>query len=142
MIGAGALRIAALVAVVASALIVTVVATAFAVFYGLRPFVGEAGAAAVVAGLCALVAGIIALVAAGQASSRPEKSAPATDTLGGFDLSGLGLTERIGDLVRERPLVATGVALVVGLIAFRNPELVTMIARSFLKPARSSDDRR
>ena len=132
-------------AIVVTAVVVAVVAAAFAVYSGLNQLVGPAVAAAIVAAVFAVLAVAVALIASQQAGS--ERRDDNADT-GAFDLGaslnlgGLGVTEKIGELVQERPLVATGVAVAVGLIAFRNPELVMMLARSVLKPARTDQDDR
>lgn len=133
-------------ATVVTAVVVAVVAAAFAVYSGLNELVGPAVAAAIVAAVFALLAVAVALIASQQAGNDRrdiERDGAALDLGSAFDLSGLGVTEKLGELVQARPLVATGVAVAVGLIAFRNPELVMMLARSFLKPAPGTpDDRR
>ena len=58
--------------------------------------------------------------------------------------NGTNLVERASEMIKERPVVAAGAAVAIGLIAFRNPELVTLLARSILAPGtsagRSDDD--
>jgi hypothetical protein len=135
------LKLVAIGAIVASTLGIAVLAAAFAVFASLKDLVGPGGAAAVVAGLFALIAALVAVF--GLQSDRPQKGrqAPPADAYPAFDFSSLGLVEKVTELARERPLAAVGAAVAVGLVAWRNPELVTLLARSFLPPARTTDDR-
>lgn len=133
------LKMAAAAAAVAAGVLISVGCAAYALFVFLQDHIGAAGAAALVS---ALFLGFSALVAL-LATQKPQASAP--PAAGGetgfppFDLAGLGLAEKIGDLVQERPLVAAGAAVAIGLVAVRNPELVLMLARSVFKPASAQD---
>lgn len=128
-------------AAVAAAVIVSVVAAAFTVYALVVPQIGPAGASAVVAALFAALAGVVALIATRRAAPKraDERDVPAgldlrAFGLEGLDLSGANLVERASEMIKERPVVAAGAAVAIGLIAFRNPELVTMLARTILAP--------
>jgi len=138
-------------AAVAAAVIVSVVAAASTVYALVLPQIGPAGAAAVVAVLFAAIAALVALIATRRAApKRPdERDVPAgldlrAFGLEGLDLGGANLVERASEIIKERPVVAAGAAVAIGLIAFRNPELVTLLARSILAPGtgagRAEDD--
>jgi len=133
------LKMAAAAAAVAAGVLISVGCAAFALFVFLQDHIGAAGAAALVSALFLGFSALIALFA----TQRPQSGAPpaaGTDAgLPPFDLSGFGLGEKIGDLVQERPLVAAGAAVALGLVAVRNPELVLMLARSVLKPPAPQD---
>ena len=134
------LKAVALGAIVASALGIAVLAAAYAVFASLKDLVGPGGAAAVVAGLFALIAALVAVL--GLQGDRPGKGR-ANEPPAAFpalDLTSLGLVEKVTELARDRPLAAVGAAIAVGLVAWRNPELVNILARSFLPEARQRDD--
>ena len=132
-------------AAVAAAVLVSVVAAAFTVFALVSPLIGPAGASAVVAALFAAVAGLVALIATRRAAPKraDERDAPQgldlrAFGLEGLDLNGTNLVERASEMIKERPVVAAGAAVAIGLIAFRNPELVTLLARSILAPGTSA----
>jgi len=131
-------------AAVAAAVIVSVVAAAFTVYALVVNQIGPAGGAAVVAGLFALIAGGVALFATQRAAPRRREEPAGLDLralgLDGLDLNGANLVERASEIIKERPVVAAGAAIAFGLIAYRNPELVTMLARSILSPGRADDD--
>jgi len=133
------LKMAAAAAAIAAGVLISVGCAAYALFVFLQEHIGSAGAAALVS---ALFLGFSALVAL-FATQKPPVSAPppaGADTgFPPFDLAALGLGEKISDLVQERPLVAAGAAVAIGLVAVRNPELVMLLARSVFKPAASQD---
>jgi hypothetical protein len=109
-------------AALATAVGIALVATAFAVYAVMKPLVGEAGAAAVVAAIAAVVVGVAALLmrieASGGGSHRrePEPS----------------LADRVFQIARERPLVAGGAALAAGLLALKNPQAAAGLVSAFL----------
>jgi len=115
----------ALVAIsaIAAAAAVAMVAAAFALFALLAPHIGPAGAAAIVAGAAALVIALGALIATLKMRPPSRRAAVAEDT---------SLTTRAIALARQRPVLAAGVALAVGIIAFRNPRLVTALLTGVL----------
>ncbi len=133
------LKMAAAAGAIAAGVLVAVGCAAYALFVFLQEHIGAAGAAALVS---ALFLGFSALVALFATQKPPPAAAPAAGAETGFppfDLAGLGLAEKISDLVQDRPLVAAGAAVAIGLVAVRNPELVMMLARSVFKPAAPQD---
>lgn len=110
-------------AVLATSASVIVVALAFALYAVVKPFVGPAGAAAIVAGAAAVVllAGVLALSLAGR--PRPSKVVPRGKDAG----------ERIMNFVRDKPVTAIAGAVGVGFLAIRNPKYLGMAVRSFLE---------
>jgi hypothetical protein len=131
------LKMAAAAAAIAVGVLISISCAAYALFVFLQEHVGTAGAAALVS---ALFLGFSALIALFATQKPPSSAPPAAGGETGFppfDLAGLG--EKIGDLVQGRPLVAAGVAVAIGLIALRNPDLVLTLARALLKPAPPQD---
>ncbi len=123
--------IAAIIAVAAmsAAAGVVVVAASFAIYSLLRDHFGPAGAAAVVAAGFAAALALIALIMfsrvrapqAPKRASAPERPA--------------GITDKVFALLTERPIVAAGAAAAAGLLAWRNPTLVSTILKALdLKP--------
>jgi hypothetical protein len=112
----------AAVSAIAAAAAVAVIAAAFALYALLRDYLGPSGAAAVVAAVAALLAAlgglICILVARPSAARRPAESA--------------SLGVRALDFARERPLVAGAAALALGLLAVRNPKVLTTAFTAFL----------
>ncbi len=110
-------------AAMAAAAGVLVVSAAFAVYALLRTYVGPAGAAACVTLAAAILLGVLALVMFGKAKGPQgkvkDKAAAGTG----------GLVERLTELVSDRPVVAAGAAVAAGLLAWRNPTLVSTILR-------------
>lgn len=123
MIKKALLTLAALSAI-ASAAAVAIVAAAFALFALLTPYVGDAGAAAIVAAIAAVIVAIGGLIAALKIKS-PRHVAPVEDT-------GSGLTGKLFALAKQKPLLATGAAVAVGIIALRNPKLLTALLTGVL----------
>lgn len=105
---------------------VCVVALAFALFALVEPYVGRAGAAAVVAGAVALAMALAGVFIA--ASARRPRGAAAPGSV----------MERLISLVREKPLVATSAALGAGFMAVRNPRYLGAAIRAFLEGRGSS----
>ena len=70
----------------------------------------------------AVVAGVLALVlfrkSKGDAGKAQARAAPVG-----------GLADRLTGLVSDRPVVAAGAALAAGLLAWRNPTLVSTVLR-------------
>lgn len=104
---------------------VSVVAAAFGLFVLLRALWGEAIACAIVAGLFALLAPIVAWVASRPAAAAkhpvqaPQEPAPILATLMA--------------VVREKPLVSAAVAAVAGIIAVRNPQMISSLIAAFFE---------
>ena len=114
-----AVLLLAAIAAIAAAAGVAVVAAAFALFALLRDYLGPAGAAAVVAGLAALLAALTGTVCLLVAAPPKRKEEPS-------------LTARALDLAREKPLIAVAAAAAVGLLAVRNPKIVTTALTAFM----------
>ena len=111
------------VAAMAVAAGVLVVSAAFAIYALLRTYIGPSGAAACVTLLAAIVVGALALVLFSKAKGPKLKTKGKT-----ADGSG-GLVERVTDLVSDRPVVAASAAVAAGLLAWRNPTLVSTVLR-------------
>ncbi|PHY14000.1 hypothetical protein CSW58_02095 [Caulobacter sp. B11] len=119
--------LAAAAAIVAAAA-VSVVAGAFAVYAVLLPLVGPAGGAAIVAAIFAVFAVIGALLMVRKADGgHARASAPTASQPDPFQLA-----ERAFEMVKERPVLSAAAAIAAGVIAFRNPALVTIVAKAFM----------
>lgn len=118
------LLIAAAAALVAATGVITI-AIAFAVYAAFEPMMGRAFAAAATAGVFAAVIGLTALVLAlmAQANQRARASRR----------SDASLTDRIMDLVRDKPFAAAGIAAAVGMVAIRNPRVIGAVLSAFLE---------
>jgi hypothetical protein len=112
----------AMVFALGAAVATVVVALAFALFAVLDAPLGHAGAAAVVALAFALFAGVVAMIIEFQVKGRGRARHAAEPSL----------TDRLGDIARERPLLAAGGALAAGLIALKNPQVVASIVAAVL----------
>jgi hypothetical protein len=118
LIRALVLKLAAACAVAAAAGM-AVIAAGYALFAVLRDALGPAGAAAVVAAAAAAFALIGALLLfrrSGSRRGREPRGGPA------------GLTDRLVDLVRDRPVMAAAAAAAAGWIFMRNPALAAIVA--------------
>jgi hypothetical protein len=118
-------------AAVVAAASVAIVAAFFALFALVEPFVGKAGAGAVVAGAAAVLAAVIALIAArkmeGDKRRHHEAQAASMAAGGHADLAGLIL-----GVIKDRPLLSAGAAVAVGVYALRNPALISAVVRGFM----------
>ena len=118
-------------AAVVAAVSVAIVAAFFALFALVEPFVGKAGAGAVVAGAAAVLATVIALIAArkmeGDKRRNQEAQAASMAAGGHADLAGLIL-----GVIKDRPLLSAGAAVAVGVYALRNPALISAVVRGFM----------
>ncbi|MDP3174650.1 MAG: hypothetical protein Q8M88_09480 [Phenylobacterium sp.] len=114
-----ALSTLAAASAIAAAAGVAVIAAAFALYALLATYLVPAGAAAIVAALAALLALLGALLMLHKPAPSPLKESD-------------GLSARAIDFARARPVIAIGAALAVGLVAFRNPKLVTAAVTAFL----------
>jgi hypothetical protein len=106
------------IAAISASVAVAVFASAFALFALVQPYVGSAGGGAVVAGAFALIALIVGLIAMPRRKRRRAEGPS-------------GVAEDLMDLVRDKPLAAAGVALAAGVMAMRNPRVITEVARAF-----------
>lgn len=101
---------------------VAVIAAALALFALLSQSLTPSGAAAAVAVTAALIVAVGGLVAAlklrgPRNDHRPDEG---------------GLSGKLLSLARQKPLLATGAAVAVAVIAFRNPKLVTALLTGVL----------
>jgi hypothetical protein len=127
-----ALSLTITVAGMASAVVVCVIAAAFAIYSFSRPWIGEAYASGLVAVLFALVALALAFGdALARACAKPWRPEPAPEPP--------NLTERLIEMARGRPIAATGIAIAAAAVmAIRNPAVIGVIARAFLDGQNSS----
>jgi hypothetical protein len=119
-------------AAIAAAAAVSVFAAAFALYAVLAPVLTPAGAAAVVAAVFALVVALTGLIVASRAeaaSARARHAAPPHVD---------GLTERLVDMVKDRPLLSIGAALAAGVFALKNPTFTASVASAFMASRRAS----
>ena len=101
---------------------VVVIALAYALFALVRPYVGPAGGAAIVAGAAALLIGLIGLTFA-LLGRRPRRKANEPESV----------TERIVDFVKSKPITAVGGAIAAGILAIRNPGYLGSAIRAFME---------
>jgi hypothetical protein len=107
---------------IATSASVVVVALAFALYALVQPYIGNAGASAVVAGVFALIVGIGGLAAAPR--GRRRTAGPASPE---------GVAGDLMELVRDKPIASAGIALAAGIMAMRNPRVIGEIARAFFQ---------
>ncbi len=111
---------------------VIMVAISYAIFALAKPYVGQAGAAGVVALVYAILLGVGFAVAASGAKGK----APKVHKRGGHHEEPGSLMSRVMDTARERPLVAAAGAVAAGLLAIRNPTLVATALGLINQPPR------
>ena len=116
-----------------------VVALSFAVYAALRDVVGPAWASAITALAAAVITLGVAFVLIGQ--TRGKKPADRHADHKRVRVEDLSPMDRAIEMARERPLLAAGGAVAIGLLAFRNPALINTLvgigaARSANPPAR------
>ncbi len=118
------------VAAMAAAAGVVVVAAAFAIYSVLRDHFGPAAAAAIIAAAFATALAIGSLIMFSQAKAfRPAKRGAAA-------AQPTAITDKLVAILTERPIVAAAAAAAAGLLAWRNPTLVSTILKALdLKPA-------
>jgi hypothetical protein len=119
------LALAAAAAFAASAS-VCVVALAFALYALVEPYVGRAGAAAIVAGLAALIIAFGALFLGAAARGKSGKRGKSQVAVG-------SVMERVIRFVRDKPVVAISAALAAGFMAVRNPLYLGAALRAFFE---------
>jgi len=103
---------------------VFVVALAFALYALVKPYVGEAGAGAIVAGAAALFISLGAAVLFIASRPKASKDLPPTAR---------GLADRAMNFLREKPVVTISAAIGAGFLAVRNPRYLGAAVRSFLE---------
>lgn len=118
------LLLAAAAALVAAVGVITI-AIAFAIYAAFESMMGRAFAAAATAAVFAVAIGLTALVLGlmAQAGQRA-RAARRSDA---------SLSDRIMDLVREKPFAAAGIAAAAGLVAIRNPRIIGAVLGAFLE---------
>lgn len=109
----------------AAAAAVLVFALAFALFALVEPYVGRAGAAAILAGVTALSIGLTAMFIGSLAKAKHRK-ASSSDTVG-------GMIERAFAFVRDKPILAASAAIGAGFMAVRNPSYLGSVIRAFVE---------
>jgi hypothetical protein len=101
---------------------VIVIALAYALFALVKPYVGPAGASAIVALAAALLIGLIGLTFA-LMGRRPKRKLAEPESV----------TERVVDFVKSKPITAVGGAIAAGILAIRNPGYLGSAIRAFLE---------
>ena len=131
MIGKTVIQTLTTAIIVAVSVGVSLVAAAFGLFVLLRSLWGEAIACAIVAGVFALVALVVAFVASRPApvEKRPVQAPPETSPI----------LATLMAVVRDKPLVSAAVAAAAGIIAVRNPQMISSLVAAFLQDAESKD---
>jgi hypothetical protein len=131
MIGKTVLQTLTTAMIVAVSACVSLVAAAFGLFVLLRSLWGEAIACAIVAGVFALVALIVAFVASRPApvAKRPVQTAPEPSPI----------LASLMAIVRDKPLVSAAVAVAAGIIAVRNPQMISNLIAALLQDSEPRD---
>jgi hypothetical protein len=117
------LGLAVATAAAAAAAAVLVFALAFALYALVEPYLGRAGAAAVLAAVTAASMALTAVLAASAAKLKPRREL-SSNTVGYW-------VERAAALVREQPVAAVLAALGAGFMAVRNPTYLGSVIRAF-----------
>ena len=109
-------------AAAAAAAAVLVVSAAYAFYALVRTYIGPSGAAACLTLAAAILLAALAFFMFGRAKGpspkvRKDEDAPAS------------LVDRFTGLVSDRPVVAASAAVAAGLLAWRNPTLVSTLLR-------------
>ncbi|MEO8811852.1 MAG: hypothetical protein ABI376_02930 [Caulobacteraceae bacterium] len=120
------MALAAAAAFAASAAVL-VVALAFALYAWIEPWLGRAGAAAIVALVAALLIAATALFMV--MATRRKHPAPVEAMAG-------NVAERVFAFVRQKPVMAISAALGAGFLAVRNPRYLGSAVRAFLEGRR------
>lgn len=116
-------------AAIAAAAAVGVFSAFFALFAFIQPYVGTAGAAAIISGVSALAVAIAGFAAARKAEGdRRARAAPVA--------ADASMVAVIMGLVRDHPLLSAGAAVAAGIYGLRNPQLAAAVIRAFMdKPS-------
>jgi hypothetical protein len=112
---------------------IVVVALAFALYALAEPYVGRAGAGAIVALAAAILVGLLGfgLAMGGRRPARKVKPGePET------------ITDRIFDFVRAKPVTAIAGAVAAGILAVRNPGYLGSLIRAFVEGRENPRGRR
>ncbi len=113
-------------AAIAAAAAVAVVSAAFAIYAVLVPLVTAAGAAAIVSAVAALIVAIAGMIAARKVEGHRAHGQPPPPAF--------NMTDKVVEIVRDRPLVSIGLGLAAGIFALKNPSLTATVAKAFLDP--------
>lgn len=106
-------------AAIAAAAAVSVFSAAFALYALIMPWLGPAGAGAVVAAVAAVVVGGAGVLAKRKAQGRKMATgAPEADP---------SIVQKIIDIAKDRPMLAAGAAVAAGVYAIRHPALVAAV---------------
>jgi hypothetical protein len=119
-----ALMAVAAAAAIAAAAAVSAVAAAFALFAAMAPLVGAPWSAAIVSGAFAALVLVAGLIARSRAGGRERRHEAAPDA---------SLVQKVVEMAKDHPLMATGVALGAGVYALRNPKLVAAVVAAFME---------
>jgi hypothetical protein len=101
---------------------VFVIALAYGEYALVKPYVGAAGAAGIVAGSAALFVGVLGLALAN--AGKPPKPKPGEPQ---------SVTERLMDFIKRKPVTALGGAVAAGILAIRNPTYLGAVIRAFVE---------
>lgn len=119
-------------AAASAAAAVLIVSASYAFYALVRTYLGPAGAAACVTLAAAVVLGALAFFMFGRARGPKPKANDGTPAG--------GLVDRLTGLVSNRPVVAASAAVAAGLLAWRNPTLVSTLLR--MADARTPDHKK
>lgn len=101
---------------------VIVVALAYALYALVKPAIGPAGGAAVVAGAAATLIALIGVVLSTLARP-PKRKASEPQTI----------IDRVVEFIRDKPVTAIAAAVAAGLLAVRNPKYLGAMIRAFVE---------
>jgi hypothetical protein len=119
-------------AILATSAAIFVVALAFALYALVKPTVGPAGAAAIVAGGAALLVLLVGVALALAPKPRPVRiSSRGKDPL-----------DRAVNFFKDVPVTAIAAAIATGFFAIRNPRYLGVAVRSFLEGSDPETKRR
>ncbi|HEY1425525.1 MAG TPA: hypothetical protein VGF50_02530 [Caulobacteraceae bacterium] len=104
---------------------VVVVALAYALYALVSPYVGRAGAAAIVAAAAAVLIGLLGFLLTRQGKRRPSSARKPGE--------GETITDRIFDFVRAKPVTTVAGAVAAGILAVRNPGYLGSLLRAFVE---------
>jgi len=103
---------------------VIVVALAYALYALVKPALGPAGGAAVVAGAAALLIGFLGLVMSMAARGPPRRRR---------DREPETMVDRVVEFIRDKPVTTIAAAIATGLLAVRNPKYLGAAFRAFVE---------
>ena len=110
---------------------IVVAALAFALYALATPYVGRAGAAAIVALAAAILIALIGFLLTRQGKPKPKKPG-----------EGDTITDRIFDFVKAKPVTSIAGAVAAGILAVRNPGYLGSLIRAFVEDRENPRGRR